>query len=396
MNKNNENDLLIFVSASCLSVLLVTFILTLFNVIDFRIINDVELPVWINFCGNLIMFMANMFFVFSITLKIFDKRIIKLLIGYIPIVIISQFTPVEYMTISAALIPFLYLLVLNKCIFKSNIFNVILRYALWSLVILIYFKLSGFVKLQLLGLDLKYFTFNNILSSFIYSIDLYVVYVLIYKGVKNNVQMVDWRFRWIVKLCKTVLKRQPNEYMKDVSMLTKKQRRIFYMLLYSFNLGIFGIITLFGTFNLGLWEILIMISVFFIDRKILGKTFHSKRLMICGAITISSFYILSKISLPLNISLFTGIGLIAIFTYMLYRVGYILMPDPFKCKSATEEEMKERCKHLGFRKDKTELAIKAFVLNIPRKELLIDEYDTIGNVNSRISKLKKLLEAPPK
>ena len=133
----------------------------------------------------------------------------------------------------------------------------------------------------------------------------------------------------------------------------------------------------------------------------MGKSWHSDRLSVCSMVTFTSFFILTKISLPLEVSMFCCILLGMCFAVILYKAyGIKVKVDrydaiyAFDLETCTEEQLAERASICGLSKEETEIAIKLFIDKLKAKEYMdlvgaSDEY-TARNYKS---KLKKKLES---
>lgn len=337
------------------------------------------------------MFMINMFFVFSISLKIYDKRIFRILIWYIPILIISSMLFPNSL-IFTALIPLLYCIVCGV-LYKNSIkerFFIIIRYVLFSIVIILYQAVAIKIKLNLFGAA-DFGKSAGLINSLLCNIDLFIVMILIYvkEGEKNGHKLV-------VHSDNVGDVEQSHEDVEAVNKyngFNKWQKAKIMTVVMVIQLLQF--VAVFGLCAIGnVWyELCVILPMFWLSRRHLKPSWHSNNIYICTIISVLSFYIASKFTIPIKYSLFSPVVIGLLLAYTFYWLKNHNINKPFLCKSATEAEMRKRCLALGIRGDKAELAVKAFILKTPRKELLIDEYDTIGNVNSRISKLKKKLEA---
>lgn len=292
--------------------------------IDLKIINGINLPIIINITICIILFMGNMFFIFSISLKVFDKKIVKILFGFIPVYLLYMIIPQSifqnYGSFITFIVGFLYCLLFNK---QLTLYNLMKRYGILSLVIGIYQKLSGFIKLDAFGFG--YYTFNSI-TSFLYQIDLFLVYILIYIGVKKYVELVrkvehTFKFPFSFKMQSISENVEQGKEKLDLSDLNNRQRFIFWCMATSYQIFQLAAVLLIGIINNTFIELCIMLIIFWIGRPILGKSWHSDSLKWCSIITFSGFYILTKLVLPLDVSLLSCISLSGLFIYCLHRAG---------------------------------------------------------------------------
>ena len=313
LRNENERKLICFSGICFFIMLLSTFVLTICGVIDLRIINNEKFPSWINYIGNFLMFMANMYFMVNIILKN-DKRNKLIIAGFIPIyVIYHMFFMVSYML--TFVMPLLYILLWNAK--NKHILKLIIRYIVFAFVISIYQLISSYIKLNIFQINL--IVLNNIATQFLYSIDLYLLYAIIYKGVKlNGLETVFRKFGRLVQVCKGAVSFDKMNAGLPMGELKPYQRVVYWGGVLVWFLFTFGLILLLGNYNVGLAETLIIIIVFELARNLLGNKKHSKSLSGCSAISIPVFYVLTRLSFAFHISLFWGIALSIGFTYAVY------------------------------------------------------------------------------
>ena len=395
MEENKQARLIRVVSLSCLALLIALFTGSLLDVCDVTINGELNINIKIEEFIYMVMFLINMYFVFSISLNRYDNKIIYMCIGYIPIYILS----VKFIgsnVFSSAFIPFVYMLVLNKGKLK-----IAKRFTIFTIIVGIYQQLSGYIKLRVFNFE--YYEMN-LYQWLLYSLDLYIFYFMYLMEVKNYAKLF---IRTNTKSIPKISRLSKENLSKDdgISVLLNqcsnlKQKVILFAMVMSLQLAQLAVVLLIGTLNNMLFETAIMIVAFWISRSTMGKSWHSDRLIICSMVTFTSFFILTKISLPLEASMFCCILLGMLFAFILYKAYYIKVKVDrydaiyaFNLETCTEEQLKERATICGLSKEETEIAIKLFIDKLKAKEYMdlvgaSDEY-TARNYKS---KLKKKLE----
>lgn len=311
---NVENKFLSVMSMIFVTVLLCSAVLTWLGIIDLRIVSEIKFDFAVEYIGNFTMFFINLFFLFSICLHIFDKKILIYLLGYVPICVVSGLCGIGQTIIFTAILPIIYLFAISFFLFKNNFRRILIDTVLFNILIITYQQISGFVKLY--GMGWQYYK-CNIVMMLIYSIDLYLVYILLYRVVKkyDRRKNLVWLLRFLKSNCKEIL---GNRNAEDVSDLTVRQRRIFSALIWiyliaqsCFVIGVNLLINKFlyylGGMYIGLIELIIASIALEIFRRVLGKTFHDKKPLICNAISLIVICTISRFSLPLNVSLFFNV-----------------------------------------------------------------------------------------
>ena len=133
-------------------------------------------------------------------------------------------------------------------------------------------------------------------------------------------------------------------------------------------------------------ESLIVLISYFLLRYRFDKTFHHKNMWICVALSILMCWIMIAISLPIQVSILSGIVVALVDGYILYKVkdyydikeGYhnavleleeINKPKPFNVDTCTKEALLARCEELKFPVENTELAVMFFIDKIKQSEI---------------------------
>lgn len=340
MSKKNESIFLLVISFCCMSVLLTTFVLTWFGVIDLRIVGQTYIDPWIEYVGAFIMFSINIFFLSSISTNVFDRKILYPCSINAFIWVLMFFSGAGQNLIFTAFIPIVCITLFSfayyrRLLTKKLVQNILAQILITNILIPAYQQLSGFVKLGNMNFS---FYRCNILTAFIYSIDLYLVYMFMYWVVKKHGWTLESMVRWAElarKACREIL---TNREMEDVSELTGRQRRIFYFLAWAYltlqSLMIISVNTLInkffyylGGFYIGAIELTISWAALELCRLALGRTYHAPPAK-CNTVSLLTFFGLSRLGLPLHISLFFNIGLSAGLAYVLHIL--VLRDDSYK------------------------------------------------------------------
>ena len=181
MEENKQARLIRVVSLSCLVLLIALFTGSLLDICDVTINGELNINIKIEEFIYMVMFLINMYFVFSISLNRYDNKIIYMCIGYIPIYILS----IKFIgsnVFSSAFIPFVYMLLFNKGRLK-----IIKRFILFTVIVGVYQQLSGYIKLRVFNFE--YFEMN-LYQWLLYSLDLYIFYYICLMEVKNYAKLV--------------------------------------------------------------------------------------------------------------------------------------------------------------------------------------------------------------
>lgn len=150
-----------------------------------------------------------------------------------------------------------------------------------------------------------------------------------------------------------------------------------------------------------LLECVIILLSYFLLRYKFGKTFHSSNMWVCVALSILMCWAMIAVTLPISVSILSGVVVAIIDCYLLYRVrDYLDMRDQimeltkpklFNVDTCTEAELLERCKDLHLSQENADLAIEFFIRKTKQSviadRLCIDE----KSVTMRKQRLKQKL-----
>lgn len=403
-NKKSESVFLFVLGFCFMFVLIVADILTWLGVIDLRIVGQVDFPYAVEYIGNLLMFIANVLFSLSLSYRQFNKRILIMATGYIPIWIICSYIGMGQTMITSTLLPCLYIIIIMAI--SRNMSRIsLLCFIISNVYMLIVQQLTGYVKLENMNFS---FYQCNIATAFIYSIDMYLLYILAYKVVKYCGSMENVvRFpRFLKEACRQIL---ANREMEDVSALNKRQRHIFFALAWGYLIaqsflviGLNVLINKFfhyiGGFYIGTIELVTAWIALELCRLALGKTFHAPP-KICNAVSIAVGFIISRLGLPLHISLFYNVCLVGVIAWVIHKLVIkndelvmlrqkIFNDKSFNLKSCTVEQLRQRCADRRFTASETDLCVMLFVDKLKHEDIA----NSMGYTVQYITQLKSLFK----
>lgn len=399
--------LLTSISLCFTMILLITFLLTCTGIIDLHVINEIEFTPLQDFIGCFTMLMINLFFLFSISFRFFDKRIFFMLLGYLPIIFVgNKFVSHQSLFFSTAT-PVAYILIFTCLKQQKDALKTFVRTVLFLFLVGGYQEISGRIKLYHFGFQ---FYKCNIATAFIYSIDLYLVYILIYWVVKKHVlASVENPVRWsgfLKSYCQEILA-EGAKNCEDVSDLTARQQRVFALLAWLYlttqsfmvlglNLLVNKVFHYLGGFYIGAIELIIAWLSLELFRLSLGKSFHSEKPLICNAVSLVVFFILSRFALPLHLSLFFNVSIAALLAYVLHRYvikkeDYVLLIE--EKRKRDEFTNKSRRSRAGLclqtlSKDHIDYALLSDYANGETLETLADKHNmSFSTVNRKLNAL---------
>lgn len=122
---------------------------------------------------------------------------------------------------------------------------------------------------------------------------------------------------------------------------------------------------------------------------------------VCVALSILMCWIMIVVTLPISVSILSGVVVALIDCYLLYKIrdyfdirneiAEINKPNPFNVNTCTEAELLERCRKLRLSKENTELAVDFFIhktkQSVIADRLCVDE----KSVTMRKQRLKQKL-----
>lgn len=348
----------------------------------------------------IVLFFINLFFLFSISLEEYNRRIILILIGYIPVYLFGELY-FDSSIYTSLVLPYAFVILI--ALYRQRIIKTMLNILTFTIVTFIY---------QVLALDIKANIFNidyNSLPTFqllIASIDLIILYLTLYfliggelleTKLRANCKEMD---RQLTTLSETSGHLELDE--EDLEALNEFRTLEGWDLAKSVTiilfLQVFQFIVILALTYIGnvFIESLVILFSYIMAGVVIKKKSHFKYL-ICTSIAGILFYATSKIAPPIEISVFilVIIGMLIAYTMFLvavhfeeydkYRIFYNTHND-FDLKTCTVEMLEERCRLCGMSKEDTELCIKLFIDKITNKEASL-----ICNIEEQSMRNKKRL-----
>ena len=277
----------------------------------------------------------NIYIVISITTNDNSKKLKLYTLCCMPLAILKEyfvtdniiFVIIDYVYVF--ILSAIYLLINKKKVTRVNIGN----YILFFVVINTIFQLlsimlrTGEIKLYL----------DNFIVNFIYSLDYFLMIIIFQKlyfmkGVTNLCTKVVCYFSQ--KL--TSLKRFQTKLLKRSQSKKKKEKvekdktevlsdRIYLILYILWNLFTLALIIFISIINDTVIECIFITFSFWITKTVFGKAFHFNNVLYCFIVSNVTYYLLTKITTPLGISIFIpillGVGL-SYFTSKFVKKSY--------------------------------------------------------------------------
>lgn len=148
-------------------------------------------------------------------------------------------------------------------------------------------------------------------------------------------------------------------------------------------------------------ECIIVLMSYFLLRYRFDKTFHSANMWVCVALSILMCWGMIAVTLPISISILSGIVIAMIDCYILYIVRDYFdirsnLMETIKLKSfnvdtCTEAELLERCREVHLSQENTELAIEFFIKKTKQSDLADKLCINEKSVQIRKKRLRKKL-----
>lgn len=392
-----------FIAISYLVALVVFATLTHLGLLDIKLYDKLEIGNSLNNIIKFCFYSINIYFLLMIISRNRYDKNIKYYVGYTAITIPIYLINTKYTFILTFLLPILFLFIMSILkIDNIPIKQIITRFLMFLLITTLVQFLIFFVRFG--QFDILNMQDLNVKHYFIVSIDLLIYYYIYYKVVTADVKSFFPVFNFLHAKNKCISK-TCNDFQKvlDLQSLKMRQRAVFYLLAYGYQFITLFVVLAIGQLNNKLIELIVMLLIFWIGRKILCKSWHSDDLWKCSTITFVSFYILTLVPfVSFEISLLAGISLSAMFVFILYKLAefeenYGKLKDiynrfySFDLMKCTENEILERCKIVGMSKDDTSIVLDIFYHQIPIKELSKKLHMTTNSLRNKKTKLKKRL-----
>ncbi len=148
-------------------------------------------------------------------------------------------------------------------------------------------------------------------------------------------------------------------------------------------------------------ESIIVMFAYFLLRYKFDKTFHSANMWVCVTLSIMMCWAMIAVTLPISVSILSGIVVGVIDCYLLYKardyvdvrneILTIKKPKPFDVDTCTESELLERCAELKLSQENTELAVEFFIKKTRQKIIADRLCVSIKAVKTRKQRLKEKL-----
>lgn len=279
----------------------------------------------------------------------------------------------------------LFLLIFRKNKYKINF----LRALIVVIIVCIYQPLSLLVKTNIFNLTFNYL---NTIDMLLFSIDLFLFYGILYltfnKGRYNNyVGMVEMVLR---RIFKPIRKNKKETQQVNLAGLTLIGKIIFFSVVIAAQLFQFAIILLIAKINNRVIEVVVLAACLIPLRTfILRDTLHAKTFLGCTAVTCFTFWMLMRFTLPLSISIFSGVIVTCLLVLVMYYIATNV--DVFNLETCTKEELIERCRVRKLSKLLTERAIKLYADKQSIEDIAFSENVEIDSIYKAKARIKDRL-----
>lgn len=367
MNMKSErmNLFLAFIGMSGAVVLLSAYLLTLLGIVNLQYLGDI--PVMCNWFLNSVMFFVCIAFSNGIPLGLNVKVMLVVGLVYMPIHVLAYLVFGSGWVVSG-LAPVVYSLIVSLILKRG-----------WKVAVLVIVFNAVVVILQYITEFIKgfYFTMestnSNTFTGFLLSIDLYLFFLYAY----TTKEVRRYAIKYLV-LSKGKCLRSTAEAGQKVLIeddLTQRQKVIFVFLSQGYQVCQLLVVLAIGLLQNAILELTIMLVMFWIGRKILQKSWHSEKLWICSCAAFSGFYILTNITLPLQVSLLATVALSGGFVYLMHILGVKQEKlEELERWYTPEKQFRKRLNDHGFFGVKEEIA----VLHHIRKETIKEIAERVG------------------
>ena len=311
MDKERIRLFNLFIALTGITLLLTLFVLTALDVIDIRVAEEVKLPIYVDLMVRFMMLTLNSAFLVYVTTPKNNFITKTLSITFLTIILYNVVPCNELVTF---LTPILVILVTSKSDIK-----IVKKLFVCIIITTLYQFISGYIKIGFFNLSS-----NGIdtITDLIYSVDLYIFYYFYVKGVNNYVGNTYKSFLSTKKNSIRQDVKSSKEVLGGEEKLTTKQKVIFATMVMGYQVFQLLVVLTIGLFNQMFFELIILLIVFWIGREILKNCYHCETLRNCSLLTFSGFYIITKVSPPLSVSIFLIVILSGLFVYMLCYIGY--------------------------------------------------------------------------
>lgn len=287
----------------------------------FVIITNFEFPNIIGQAVSYGLFFINLFFWFSIALDMYRKEVVFVLIFYIPFFLMSIYYD-ENSLVASTILPCMYLLFVGAKLKRLK--QTVINSAVFLAITSIYQVLSLLAKTSIFTFGYTE-TSTEVLST--YSIDLVLFYCILflygrylyYERKQSN--RLFRKYSILAKDFKNVqLDEEDIQALKEWDELTPFQtfKAVLILTLFQiFQMSLVFVLCILG----GAWvECIFIMAAFFFASNVIKRRWHSHSVLACTLITAFLFYTLSRLALPLNVSILACMLEGFILTFALYRV----------------------------------------------------------------------------
>lgn len=267
------------------------------------------------------------FLIMSITCNDNSKKMMTYVFYCLPIFILVQFLKTKYNNVNLfIIIDFVYLLVLSLCynkfikrdkIHKYNISN----YFLFTLSTILFQFISLITRnvtiINQTNLD-KYFIISILLD-----IDYFVLMFMTYKlyFIKGGKSLWVWVHSSSLDLLIS-LRNLPKKFLQSYQNSKPKENddelayKIYIVLFWLYNFFTVAVILFIATLNHTFIECIFILSSFWINKGVFGKSFHLNKASTCFVVSSLSYYVLNRITWKVGVSFLIPIILGILLSYI--------------------------------------------------------------------------------
>lgn len=291
--------------------------------------------------NNIIYFiplMLNHYVILSVVLDDNSKRMIIYNLCFAPLFYVFQATKLQIFGIYSSIIESLYFIILIYIYNKGIDKKIIIKYMKLMVFIFLIQVLSTFTRFNY---SIEYVTnsISNVILNFDYIIMLIIIYKLNFMKGEGEIcgyQVAQYSFsHQLTSLIKQLKKFQ----IKSLSNKEKFEFIATWIIYLLWNIFTLYVILLVAKLNDTVVECIIILSAFWINKRVFGKAFHMKNAINCFILSNISYYCLNRITSKVGISILVPIILgisLSYFTSKLVKENKVKLK-----RGMTEEQIKE-------------------------------------------------------
>lgn len=291
--------------------------------------------------NNIIYFiplMLNHYVILSVVLDDNSKRMIIYNLCFAPLFYVFQATKLQIFGIYSSIIESLYFIILIYIYNKGIDKKIIIKYMKLMVFIFLIQVLSTFTRFNY---SIEYVTnsISNVILNFDYIIMLIIIYKLNFMKGEGEIcgyQVAQYSFsHQLTSLIKQLKKFQ----IKSLSNKEKFEFIATWIIYLLWNIFTLYVILLVVKLNDTVVECIIILSAFWINKRVFGKAFHMKNAINCFILSNISYYCLNRITSKVGISILVPIILgisLSYFTSKLVKENKVKLK-----RGMTEEQIKE-------------------------------------------------------